>query len=298
MKTAVAAVQMSCGESPAQNLAKAESMARRAAKNGAQIILLPELFERPYFCKTQRAEFYEYALPPEKNPAVQKIRKLAAELSAVIPVSFYERAGQALFNSLAVIDADGGMLGIYRKSHIPDGPGYQEKFYFSPGDTGFRVWQTASGAVGAGICWDQWFPEAARTMALLGADILLYPTAIGSEPHLEAAGTPHDSCAHWQTAMRGHAAANLTPLAAANRVGEESQTAPLGGEVRVSFYGESFIANEFGEIAARAARGAEEIIAAELDFAAAAKARAAWGIFRDRRPGLYGALATLEGKLP
>ena len=287
---------MSCGESPAQNTAKAKAMARRAAKDGARIILLPELFERPYFCKTQRAEFYEYALSADENPAVRAFQKLAAELSAVLPVSFYERAGNALFNSLAIIGADGAICGIYRKSHIPDGPGYQEKFYFSPGDTGFRAWKTAHGKIGAAICWDQWFPETARAMALAGADIFLYPTAIGDEPHLDAAGTPHDSCAHWQTAMRGHAAANMTPLAAANRIGEEEQTGPFGETVRINFYGASFIADEFGKIAAQAARGKEEIIAAELDFSAAAKARAAWGIFRDRRPNLYGALMTLEGK--
>lgn len=296
MKITVAVVQMSCGESPAKNIAKAESMARQAAKNGAQIILLPELFERPYFCKTQRAEFYEYALPAMENPAVQKMQKLAAELSAVLPVSFYERAGNTFFNSLAVINADGAVCGIYRKSHLPDGPGYQEKFYFSPGDTGFRVWQTMRGKIGAAICWDQWFPEAARTLALLGADILLYPTAIGNEPHLDVAGTPHDSCAHWQTAMRGHAAANLTPLAAANRIGEEKQESAFGETVRINFYGKSFIANEFGEIVAQAARGKEEIIAAELDFTAAKKTRAAWGIFRDRRPDLYGALLTFDGE--
>ncbi len=292
----VSVVQMACGENPADNLAKAGELARRAAGGGARIILLPELFERPYFCKTQRAEFYEWAQPAAENPAVLAMQKLAAELSAVLPVSFYERAGNALFNSLAVINADGALLGVYRKSHLPDGPGYQEKFYFSPGDTGFRVWETQHCRLGAAVCWDQWFPETARAMALSGAELFAYPSAIGSEPHLEAAGAPHDSSAHWQTAMRGHAAANMIPLIAANRVGCESQTDAFGREVRVHFYGESFIADECGKIVAQAARDEEDIIFAELDFAEAAKRRAAWGVFRDRRPELYGALLSLDGK--
>ena len=291
MKTIVAALQSAFGDSPTDNINRIATLARRAAERGAHIILPPELFERPYFCKTQRAEFLRYALPVEENPAVQAMQKLAAEINVVMPVSFYERAGNALFNSVAMIDAGGALLGVYRKSHLPDGTGYQEKFYFSPGDSGFRVWRTKHGRVGVGICWDQWFPEAARVMALRGADVLLYPSAIGDEPQ-----TPgYDSSAHWQTAMRGHAAANILPLAAANRVGGEKQEDAFGNVVSLSFYGKSFISDEYGEIVESAGCEDGEIIAAAFDFADIAKRRAAWGVFRDRRPELYAPLLRLDG---
>lgn len=294
MKTVVSVLQIFCEESPSANIAKVGAMARRAAKDGAHIILPPELFERPYFCKTQRAEFYEFATPLTDNPAVLAMQKLSAELQVVIPVSFYERAGNVRFNSLALLCA-GEVAGVYRKSHLPDGPGYQEKFYFSPGDTGFLTAQTFCGAIGAAICWDQWFPEAARMMALQGADVLLYPSAIGDEPHLTAAGAPEDSFLHWQNAMRGHAAANMLTVAAANRVGEEKQNDSFGNEVCAKYYGGSFIANSRGEIVAQASKDNEEIIFAEADFDADKTARAAWGIFRDRRPDLYRAIITLDG---
>ncbi|MGI9297646.1 MAG: nitrilase-related carbon-nitrogen hydrolase [Gammaproteobacteria bacterium] len=298
MKTTVAVLQICCEESPSANIAKIGEMARRAAADGARIILPPELFERPYFCKTQRAEFYRFASTAAENPAVLAMQKLSAELRLVIPTSFYERAGNARFNSLALV-CGGEIAGIYRKAHIPDGPGYQEKFYFSPGDTGFRALPTFCGKIGAAICWDQWFPEAARAMALDGADILLYPSAIGDEPHLTAANTgantPADSFAHWQNAMRGHAAANIVSLAAANRIGEEEQKDAFGNIVQTRFYGGSFILDSRGEVVAQASRDSEETIAAELDFAEDAKARATWGIFRDRRPDLYRALISLDG---
>lgn len=295
MKTTVAVLQICCEDSSSANIAKVGDMARRAARDGAQIILPPELFERPYFCKTQRAEFYEFATTAEENPAVREMQKLSAELRLVIPTSFYERAGNVRFNSLALI-CEGEIAGVYRKAHIPDGPGYQEKFYFSPGDTGFRALPTFCGRIGAAICWDQWFPEAARALALDGADILLYPSAIGDEPHLTAAGAPADSFAHWQNAMRGHAAANVVSLAASNRIGEEEQKDAFGNAVQTRFYGGSFIANSRGEIIAQASHDSEEIIAAELDFCEDAKTRAAWGLFRDRRPELYRALLSLSGK--
>ena len=287
----LAVVQFACESDPAKNRARAGAAVRRAARENAAIALLPELFERPYFCKTQRPDFLRFAQSADENPAVQEMRQLAAELNIVIAASFFERAQNAFFNSLAMIDAGGEVAGIYRKSHIPDGPGYQEKFYFSPGDTGFRVFQTRAGAIGAAICWDQWFPEAARAMALAGADLLLYPTAIGSEPHLADADTKD----HWQTAMRGHAAANLIPLAAANRIGREEQEDAFGNKVGIAFYGSSFIAGARGEMLARAGRGDDEIIYADLDFQADRRARAEWGIFRDRRPDLYRALLTLDG---
>lgn len=288
----VAVIQSSFGKTPQDNLSRALALARQAADDGAQIILLPELFERPYFCKTQRAEFLQYASPLADNPAVAAMRAFAAEKKVVLPVSFYERASVARFNSVAMIDADGGVLGVYRKSHIPDGPGYQEKFYFSPGDSGFRVWKTRYGNIGVGICWDQWFPEAARAMALLGADVLLYPTAIGEEPHAPG----YDSSAHWQTAMRGHAASNMMPLLAANRVGVERQDDVLGGEATITFYGRSFIADSYGGIVADAGGEDGAVLTADFDFAAAAAQRAEWGMFRDRRPALYKILQTLDGR--
>ena len=289
---AVAVIQSSFGGTPEDNLSAAERLVRQAAKEGARIILLPELFERPYFCKTQRIEYLNYAQPLERNPAVERMSKVAAELGIVLPVSFYEQAGQVRFNSVAIVDADGKVLGIYRKSHIPDGPGYQEKFYFSPGDTGFQVWDTAYGRIGVGICWDQWFPEAARAMALAGADLLLYPTAIGDEPHDKSL----DSSKHWQTAMQGHAASNMVPLAAANRVGTESQQDTPGNSVEMSFYGKSFICSHTGEKIAEAGGEDGVVLTAQFDLAAVRAARASWGLFRDRRPDLYGSVTSLAGR--
>ena len=233
----VAATQMACSWSEEENVARAESLVRAAANQGAQVILLQELFATPYFCKDQKSEHFALAQPMHGSPLIARMSRLAAELGVVLPVSFFERSNNAYFNSLVVIDADGQVLGLYRKSHIPDGPGYQEKFYFSPGDTGFRTWPTRFGTIGVGICWDQWFPEAARSMALLGAEILFYPTAIGSEPHDPAL----DSSAHWQRTMQGHAAANMVPLVASNRIGRET-----GETCDLTFYGTSFIADETG----------------------------------------------------
>ncbi len=282
----VAVVQMRCTGDTGENIARAEQLAREAAAGGARIILLPELLETPYFCQKQKPEYYRYAVETENNRAVQRFRETARELGAVIPVSFYEKRHNALFNSVAVIDADGAVLGVYRKSHIPDGPGYQEKFYFSPGDTGFKVWPTRYGRIGLGICWDQWFPEAARVMTLMGAEILLYPTAIGSEP-----GDPAiDSRDHWQTCMLGHAAANLVPVAAANRVGTETVE-----ESEITFYGSSFIAGPQGQKIAAAGREEETVLTGEFDLDRLQAERTEWGVFRDRRPELYKALVTHDG---
>ncbi|WP_418792602.1 N-carbamoylputrescine amidase [Phosphitispora sp. TUW77] len=282
----VAAVQMRCTEEIGENIVRAEQLVREAAARGAQIILLPELLETPYFCQKQNPEYYKYAAEPEKNRAVQWFRNVARDLSVVIPVSFYEKKHNALFNSVAVIDANGTVLGIYRKSHIPDGPGYEEKFYFSPGDTGFRVWQTHHGRIGIGICWDQWFPEAARVMALMGAEILLYPTAIGSEP----CDPTIDSRDHWQTCMLGHAAANLIPVIAANRVGTE-----IMEDSKITFYGSSFIAGPQGQKLSEASREEETVLTAEFDLDRLEAERIEWGIFRDRRPELYKSLTTFDG---
>lgn len=282
----VAATQFACVADPAANIEKAEAMVRRAAAQGAQIILLQELFETPYFCKDQRAADFALAEAVEDHPMLARMANLAAELQVVLPVSFFERANNAYFNSLATYDADGRLLGVYRKSHIPDGPGYQEKFFFSPGDTGFKVYQTRYARIGAAICWDQWFPECARAMALQGAEILLYPTAIGSEPQ----DPTLDSRDHWTRVMQGHAGANLMPLIASNRYGREQ-----GESCAITFYGSSFIAGPTGELLAQAPRGEEAVLTARFDLAAIARQRAAWGVFRDRRPGLYGALATLDG---
>jgi N-carbamoylputrescine amidase len=282
----VAVTQFACSWDIAANVATAERLVREAAARGARVVLLQELFETPYFCITEDPRHLALARPFEGNPLIARFAALAAELGVVLPLSFFERAGEAAFNSLAMIDADGTVLGRYRKSHIPQGPGYEEKFYFSPGDTGFRVWDTAAGRIGAGICWDQWFPEAARAMALRGAELLLYPTAIGSEP--ESPG--YDSRPHWETAMRGHAAANIVPLAAANRIGREDQ----GGRF-VEFYGSSFLASPTGEVLARAPRDAEAVLTATFDLDAARDLRRSWGVFRDRRPELYGALAGFDG---
>ncbi len=282
----VAALQMACGPDRDANVARAEGLIRRAAAEGAQIVLPQELFADLYFPRSQRAEALALAEPAEGHPLLARMADLARELGVVLPVSFYERANNARFNALAVIDADGRNLGLYRKSHIPDGPGYQEKFYFSPGDTGFRVWDTAAGRIGVGICWDQWFPEAARAMALKGAEVILYPTAIGTEPKSPAL----DSAAHWRRVMQGHAGANLVPLVAANRIGTEGE-----GTAAQTFYGQSFIAGAEGEIVSQAGNSEETVVSASFDLAALSAKRASWGVFRDRRPELYRTLLSLDG---
>ena len=280
-----AAVQMSMTDSIHENIEKAAALCIRAAEKGANIILLPELFETLYFCQERNYNYYSLAKSTEEDEAVRYFSSLAKKLSAVIPVSFYERFGNTTFNSVAVIDADGSVMGVYRKTHIPDDHFYQEKFYFSPGDTGFRVWDTAFGRIGVGICWDQWFPECARAMALMNADILLYPTAIGSEPILEV-----DSMPHWRRCMQGHAASNIIPVVAANRVGTES-VSPSDDNNRQSssltFYGSSFITDETGEIIKSADRTGDCFISAEFDLDKIRDMRLSWGLFRDRRPGCY-----------
>lgn len=281
-KVVVAATQMSCTWDIEATLAKAEKLVREAASKGANIILLQELFETPYFCQRHDFEYMDLATTLEENPAVKRFQEVAKELDVVIPVSFFERAGNAAFNSIAIIDADGTVLGKYRKTHIPDGMPYAEKFFFTPGDTGFKVWKTKYATIGVGICWDQWFPEAARCMALLGAEILFYPTAIGSEPVLQT-----DSKPHWQRCMQGHAAANIMPVVASNRIGHEVQK-----DSEMTFYGSSFIADETGGLVAEADRETEGVITAEFDLDAIAQKRREWGVFRDRRPEMYGTLLT------
>ncbi len=286
MKLTLAATQFACSTDAATNLASAERVVREAARRGARVILLQELFETPYFCKDHLASHFSLARPVDGNPVLGRFQALARELEVVLPFSFFERANNAYFNSLAMIDADGRLLGVYRKSHIPEGPGYHEKYYFSPGDTGFRVWNTRYGVLGAGICWDQWFAEAARCMALQGAEVLLYPTAIGSEPH----DASIDSRDHWQRCMQGHAAANLMPLVASNRIGVER-----GQKYQMTFYGSSFIAGPSGEKLVEADRDAEAVHTATVDLEAVRAQRHAWGVFRDRRPELYGPILTLDG---
>ena len=291
-QTMVAAVQMSCSADPAENIAHAEELVRQAASQGAQIVLLPELFERPYFCQERRYDYYAYATPLAENPAVQRFSQVCRELEIVMPVSFYEADGTRLFNSVVMIDADGSVLGVYRKTHIPDDHYYQEKFYFTPGNTGFRVFETRYGRVGVGICWDQWFPETARCLALAGADIILYPTAIGSEPILDV-----DSAGHWQRTMQGHSAANVVPVAAANRYGVEvvSPCAENGGQQSaLRFYGTSFLTDETGAVLTQASREGDAVLTASYDFAANRQARLEWGLFRDRRPEYYGAICDLD----
>ena len=281
----VAAVQMKCSKSVEKNIAHAEELVRQAAAKGAEIVLLPELFERPYFCQERRYEYYEYAQTAEENPAVRHFSRVAAELGIVIPVSFYEKEVNNTYNSVAVLDADGKNLGIYRKTHIPDDHYYQEKFYFTPGDTGFKVFDTRFGTIGVGICWDQWFPETARCMALQGAELLFYPTAIGSEPILEC-----DSMEHWRRCMQGHSASNLVPVVAANRIGVESvEPCEENGEQTSSlkFYGSSFITDNTGDIIYQAGRDEEEVIVHKFDLDKLAYDRLSWGLFRDRRPDIY-----------
>ncbi|PKQ06755.1 MAG: N-carbamoylputrescine amidase [Alphaproteobacteria bacterium HGW-Alphaproteobacteria-11] len=282
----VAATQMACGTDRDENIARAEKLVRAAAEKGAQVILLQELFETPYFCKDMKPELMNLALPLDENPALKRMRALAKELGVVLPVSVYERANNALYNSLAMVDADGAVLGTYRKSHIPDGPGYSEKYYFNPGDTGFRVWETKAGRVGAAICWDQWFPEAARILALKGAEVILYPTAIGSEPH-DASINSRD---HWQRTMQGHSAANLVPVVASNRIGREE-----GESCGITFYGSSFITDGTGAKIAEADETSETVLTATFDLDALAEQRLNWGVFRDRRTDLYTDILTLDG---
>ena len=279
-KVKVAATQMSCSWNREEVLDKAEKLVRKAAAEGANIILLQELFETPYFCQKQKFEYFDLAKPLSENAAVKRFTEVAKELQVVLPISFYEKAGNTAFNTIAIIDADGTILGTYRKTHIPDGLPYAEKFYFTPGDTGFKVWKTKYADIGVGICWDQWFPEAARSMALLGAELLFYPTAIGSEPTLNV-----DSKSHWQHAMQGHAAANIMPVIASNRIGTETDD-----ESSMTFYGSSFIADRTGTIVEEADRETESVLVHEFDLDAIAQMRREWGVFRDRRPEMYGTL--------
>lgn len=284
----VAATQMSCSSNIDENISKAETLVREAAAQGAQIILLQELFETPYFCQKEKADYYAYATELEHNKAVNHFKAVAKELQVVLPISFYEKKNYARYNSLAVIDADGTVLGKYRKSHIPDGPGYEEKFYFNPGDTGFKVWNTRYAKIGVGICWDQWYPEAARVMSLMGAEILFYPTAIGSEPQDGSI----DSKDHWQTCMLGHAAANLIPVVASNRIGEE-----IDEDSSINFYGSSFIAGPQGNKIVEAGRDEQTVLVSEFDLDALEIGRIEWGIFRDRRPDLYKMIGSYDGDI-
>jgi N-carbamoylputrescine amidase len=281
----IATCQMQMSSDVNENIAKADKLVREAAEKGANVILLPELFERPYFCQERRYDYYEYATPLESNPAVNHFKKVAKELGVAMPISFYEKDVTVLYNSIAMIDADGSILGVYRKTHIPDDHFYQEKFYFTPGNTGFKVWDTKFGKIGVGICWDQWFPEAARSMALMGAEILLYPTAIGSEPVLET-----DSMPHWRRCMQGHSGSNLMPVAAANRIGTESVTPCMENNNQSSslkFYGSSFITDGTGAIIADGSRDKEEVLTATFDLDELYEMRMSWGVFRDRRPECY-----------
>jgi N-carbamoylputrescine amidase len=286
MSLSLGVVQMSMTNDVARNLDTAERLVRDAAVRGARIVVIPELFEDVYFCKDVEASRLSAARPVDGHPTVSRFASVARELGVVLPVSIFERAGNTLFNSVVMVDADGAVMGTYRKSHIPDGIGYSEKFYFTPGDTGFRVWDTAHGRVGLGICWDQWFPEAARVMALRGAECILYPTAIGSEPP----DPTWDSSGHWQRVMQGHAAANLLPVAAANRFGRET-----GSHTEITFYGSSFITDNTGAKVAEAPRDAEHVLVASFDQVELERMRLSWGLFRDRRPDLYGELSGFDG---
>jgi N-carbamoylputrescine amidase len=287
----VAAMQFACGWDVGQNIATAERLVRQAAKQGAQIILIQELFETPYFCIEQDSRHLRIATTVADNRAIAHFTKIARELNVVLPISFFEKANHAYFNSIVILDADGTNLGTYRKAHIPNGPGYQEKNYFSPGDTGFKVWDTRFGRVGVGICWDQWFPECARAMALMGADLLFYPTAIGSEP---PPALPVNSRDHWQRTQQGHAAANLTPVIVSNRIGTEHALQDPEG-LHITFYGSSFIADSTGAKIAEAQETGEAVLIAKFDLAANEEQRNNWFVFRDRRPELYGALTSYDG---
>jgi N-carbamoylputrescine amidase len=287
----LAATQFACSWDAQANLATAERLVREAAERGAQVILLQELFETPYFCIEQDTRHLALATSLAENAAVRRFAPIARELEVVLPVSFFERAGKVFYNSIAIIDADGSVLGVYRKSHIPNGPGYQEKNYFAPGDTGFKVWNTRYARLGVGICWDQWFPESARCMALMGAEVLLYPTAIGSEP---PPALPVNSRDHWQRTQQGHAAANVMPLVASNRYGvERSLQDPDGLWIR--FHGSSFIADPTGAIVAEAREEGDAVLTATFDLGEIEQLRNNWFVFRDRRPDLYGAITTLDG---
>ena len=282
----VATTQMACGWDIQQNIDTATELVTKAAKAGANIILLQELFETPYFCQVHDFDYFKLATSVADNAAITHFKKLAKELAVVLPISFYEKSGNMFFNSVTVIDADGEILGTYRKTHIPDGIPYAEKFYFTPGDTGFKVWETKYAKIGVGICWDQWFPECARSMALMGAELLFYPTAIGDEPTLDI-----DSKGHWQRCMQGHSAANLMPVVAANRIGNETIT-QNGNDSVMAFYGSSFITDGRGEIIQEASRDNEEVLTATFDLDQLAIKRRQWGVFRDRRPSMYGTLLT------
>ena len=284
-KVTIGTVQMQMQKNVNDNIDKADKLVREAAKNGAEVILLPELFERQYFCQERCYEYYNYAKPVEKNEAVQYFKNVAKELNVVLPISFYEKDGCSLYNSTAMIDSDGTIMGVYRKTHIPDDHYYQEKFYFSPGNTGFKVWDTHFGKIGAGICWDQWFPETARCLALAGAEIILYPTAIGSEPILNC-----DSMEHWRRCMQGHSASNIIPVAAANRIGLEKvePSKENGGQSSsILFYGSSFITDETGTLIKTSSRDKEEILTASFDLDEIEEKRMSWGVFRDRRGHCY-----------
>jgi N-carbamoylputrescine amidase len=282
----VAATQMACSNDTDKNVSNAEKLVRQAASKGAQIILIQELFESQYFCMDQKEELFELSKPFDNHPTIKKFSELAKELKVVLPVSFFEKANRAHYNSVAIVDADGSVLGKYRKSHIPDGPGYQEKFYFNPGDTGFKVWNTKYAKIGVGICWDQWFPEAARSMVLNGAELLLYPTAIGGEPEDDG----FDSSDMWQRAMIGHAASNQIPVIASNRIGTEK-----GIDIENYFYGRSFVTNHTGDKIAEGSRDREEVLIGKINLSEAETLRNVWGVFRDRRPELYKGLLNLDG---
>ena len=282
----VAATQMACSNDTDKNVSNAEKLVRQAASEGAQIILIQELFESQYFCMDQKEELFELSKPFENHPTIKKFSELAKELKVVLPVSFFEKANRAHYNSVAIVDADGNVLGKYRKSHIPDGPGYQEKFYFNPGDTGFKVWNTKYAKIGVGICWDQWFPEAARSMVLSGAELLLYPTAIGGEPEDDG----FDSSDMWQRAMIGHSASNQIPVIASNRIGTEK-----GIDIENYFYGRSFVTNHVGDKIAEGSRDKEEVLIGKINLSKAETLRNVWGVFRDRRAELYRGLLNLDG---
>jgi N-carbamoylputrescine amidase len=282
----VAATQMACSNDTDKNVSNAEKLVRQAASEGAQIILIQELFESQYFCMDQKEELFELSKPFDNHPTIKKFSELAKELQVVLPVSFFEKANRAHYNSVAIVDADGSILGKYRKSHIPDGPGYQEKFYFNPGDTGFKVWNTKYAKIGVGICWDQWFPEAARSMVLSGAELLLYPTAIGGEPEDDG----FDSSDMWQRAMIGHSASNQIPVIASNRIGTEK-----GIDIENYFYGRSFVTNHVGDKIAEGSRDKEEVLIGKINLSEAETLRNVWGVFRDRRPELYKGLLNLDG---
>ena len=286
MNVTIAATQMACTWDLDKNIEKAINIVHQSADLGAEIILLQELFETPYFCIDTNNEHFNLAKTLAEQPTIKKMQVVAKDRGVVLPISFFEKSGLVYFNSIVVIDADGSIVGHYRKSHIPDFPLYEEKFYFSPGDTGFRVFDTRFGRIGIGICWDQWFPEAARAMALMGAEILLYPTAIGNELDQP----DFDSKNHWQTTMRGHAAANIMPVIASNRIGNESSN-----NLSMEFYGSSFISNHLGELVSEADRESENILTHTFDLDEISRFRRDWGVFRDRRPDLYEGILSLDG---